>query len=252
MSPEAKTVWLRLNRQVPTCQTIVNSHVCYWTVHEPPSILPQVWRSTPFRWSLLSSALAWALSFPHTWCTIFSLQKVKLAENAWWQRWSLWVRDSHQFYSIVAASIALFIALVNCIVLCGSRSVAKDGVHTGLSNYIVDTPPANACHHGPLHSTAGPPLLHGTITSLISTLFLVVSDVAFNRSYYFGMFLGYLFLDFINGLVLLPVLLSMYGDRKVAIPQKEQQKRRSVQVCKEYVTWVQSGVGVTMTFFLGK
>eukprot|EP00041_Stephanoeca_diplocostata_P029097 m.849985 g.849985 ORF g.849985 m.849985 type:complete len:417 (+) comp23491_c0_seq18:3954-5204(+) len=77
----------------------------------------------------------------------------------------------------------------------------------------------------------GPPLVHGFVTSLISTLFLVVADVAFIRSYYFGMFLGYLVLDCLNGLVLLPVLLSMFGDRKVVIPEKELKKRQTVKVC---------------------
>ena len=98
------------------------------------------------------------------------------------------------------------------------------------SRSLFAKPGAVSTHAHFISFCSGPPLLHGTITSLISTLFLVVSDVAFIRSYYYGMFLGYLLLDFINGLVLLPVLLSMFGDRKVIIPQKEQQKRRSVQV----------------------
>lgn len=77
----------------------------------------------------------------------------------------------------------------------------------------------------------GPPMVHGAVTSLIATLFLAWSDVTFIRSYYFGMFFDFVVVAAPNGLVLLPVLLSLFGDNTVAIPKHERKKRQTVKVC---------------------
>lgn len=74
----------------------------------------------------------------------------------------------------------------------------------------------------------GPPMVHGAVTSFIALLFLVTSDLAFIRNYYFGMFFVLVLIAAANGLILLPVLLSLFGDSTIVIPAHEKVKRASV------------------------
>lgn len=58
----------------------------------------------------------------------------------------------------------------------------------------------------------GPPVIHGGVTSLIASAVLGMSDMPFVRAYYFFMFFLMVLIASVNGLVLLPVLLSIFGD----------------------------------------
>ena len=58
----------------------------------------------------------------------------------------------------------------------------------------------------------GPAMVHGLITSLISIAFLGASETKFIREYYFQMYAYMLLIAAANGLILLPVLLSLVGD----------------------------------------
>lgn len=69
----------------------------------------------------------------------------------------------------------------------------------------------------------GPPMVHGAVTSMIAAAFLVTSEVAFIRTYYFGMFFLLVVVAFLNGIVLLPVLLSLFGDTTMKVPERGDQ-----------------------------
>lgn len=58
----------------------------------------------------------------------------------------------------------------------------------------------------------GDPMFFGMLSSLISCSFLAVSDTEFIRQYYFAMFFAMIIIAALNGFVLLPVLLSLFGD----------------------------------------
>ena len=60
--------------------------------------------------------------------------------------------------------------------------------------------------------TMGPPVIHGGVTSLIASAVLGMSQLPFVRAYYFFMFFLMVLIASVNGLVLLPVLLSIFGD----------------------------------------
>ena len=58
----------------------------------------------------------------------------------------------------------------------------------------------------------GPAVIHGGVTSLIASAVLAMSGIAFIQQYYFFMFFFMVVIASLNGLVLLPVLLSLFGD----------------------------------------
>ena len=58
----------------------------------------------------------------------------------------------------------------------------------------------------------GEPMFFGMLSSLISSAFLAFSATEFIRQYYFAMFFVMIVIASVNGLVLLPVLLSFVGD----------------------------------------
>ena len=62
----------------------------------------------------------------------------------------------------------------------------------------------------------GPAMMHGMITSLISIAFLGASETKFIREYYFQMYAYMLLIAAANGLILLPVLLSLFGDEPLS------------------------------------
>ena len=72
----------------------------------------------------------------------------------------------------------------------------------------------------------GTPVLHGIVTSLITTLFLALSNTAFIRQYYFFMFFFMLVIASINGLVFLPVMLTLFGDE--ALETEAQDRKESL------------------------
>ncbi|EGD73466.1 hypothetical protein PTSG_05169 [Salpingoeca rosetta] len=57
----------------------------------------------------------------------------------------------------------------------------------------------------------GTPLFNGAMSSLIAVLFIVGSRTGFIRDYYFSMFFATIVIAFLNGIILLPVLLSLVG-----------------------------------------
>lgn len=60
--------------------------------------------------------------------------------------------------------------------------------------------------------TMGPAVIHGGITSLIASAVLAMSGIPFIQQYYFFMFFFMVVIASVNGFVLLPVLLSLFGD----------------------------------------
>jgi hypothetical protein len=58
----------------------------------------------------------------------------------------------------------------------------------------------------------GEPMILGSVSSMISCAFLAASDTNFIVQYYFAMFFVLIVIATINGLVLLPVMLSFVGD----------------------------------------
>ena len=62
----------------------------------------------------------------------------------------------------------------------------------------------------------GTPLFNGLVSSVLAILFILGTDTGFIRDYYFSMFFATLAIAFLNGLVLLPVLLSLVGPAPLA------------------------------------
>jgi len=62
----------------------------------------------------------------------------------------------------------------------------------------------------------GEPMFFGMASSLISCAFLAFSETEFIRQYYFAMFFAMIVIASLNGLILLPVLLSFVGDTPMA------------------------------------
>jgi len=61
----------------------------------------------------------------------------------------------------------------------------------------------------------GPPIVHASITTIISICFLATNALGFIREYYFFMFFIMVLIGNFNGLVVLPVLLSLLGDEPI-------------------------------------
>jgi len=82
----------------------------------------------------------------------------------------------------------------------------------------------------------GPPIVHGVVTTLISTAFLATNDMRFIFEYYFFMFFVMVLIASFNGLVLLPVLLSLIGEGPMALDEdhatdvKKSPGRKSMQM----------------------
>jgi hypothetical protein len=74
----------------------------------------------------------------------------------------------------------------------------------------------------------GEPVFFGMVSSLISSLFLAVSETEFIRQYYYAMFFVMIIIASLNGLVLLPVLLSFVGDTPMAGAVGGTAKRASI------------------------
>lgn len=68
----------------------------------------------------------------------------------------------------------------------------------------------------------GWPMFFGGATTLITTAFLAASDIPFIRAYYFEMFFGMTVISLANGLILVPVLLSLpyVGDSPLMSPEQ--------------------------------
>jgi hypothetical protein len=62
----------------------------------------------------------------------------------------------------------------------------------------------------------GPAIVHGSVTSLIAAAALSLSSIQFIVEYYFFMFFFMVVIATLNGLLLLPVLLSLMGDSPVS------------------------------------
>eukprot|EP00055_Hartaetosiga_balthica_P016077 m.99840 g.99840 ORF g.99840 m.99840 type:complete len:1558 (+) comp9034_c2_seq1:60-4733(+) len=57
----------------------------------------------------------------------------------------------------------------------------------------------------------GTAMFHGAASSILATLFIAGSDTGFIREYYFGMFFATIVVSFLNGMIFLPVVLSVFG-----------------------------------------
>eukprot|EP00056_Hartaetosiga_gracilis_P008615 m.124314 g.124314 ORF g.124314 m.124314 type:complete len:1557 (+) comp12952_c0_seq3:165-4835(+) len=67
--------------------------------------------------------------------------------------------------------------------------------------------------------TLGTAMFHGGASSILATLFIAGSDTGFIREYYFGMFFATIIVAFLNGMVLLPVVLSFIGPNSYNISE---------------------------------
>jgi len=85
-------------------------------------------------------------------------------------------------------------------------------VHCFITTPGENTPEGRTARVVSALGTMGPPVIHGGITSLIASAVLGMSEMPFVRAYYFFMFFLMVLIASVNGLVLLPVLLSIFGD----------------------------------------
>jgi Niemann-Pick C1 protein len=60
--------------------------------------------------------------------------------------------------------------------------------------------------------TMGPAVIHGGVSSLIASAVLAMSGMPIIQAYYFFMFFMMVVVASVNGFILLPVLLSIFGD----------------------------------------
>lgn len=63
----------------------------------------------------------------------------------------------------------------------------------------------------------GPAMVHGLITSIISVCFLAASQTPVIRDYYFQMYVNMMLIAGANGLILLPVVLSVVGPAPIQL-----------------------------------
>jgi predicted RND superfamily exporter protein len=128
-------------------------------------------------------------------------------------------------------------SLVN-IVACVGMSVEFSAhiLHQFISEPEVDgNNAANDRNRRVVHALTfmGPPIVHGVVTTLISTAFLATNDLGFIREYYFFMFFVLVLIASWNGLVVLPVLLSLIGDEPMplkGLSVAESKGRKSIHV----------------------
>ncbi|EGD72356.1 hypothetical protein PTSG_00376 [Salpingoeca rosetta] len=63
----------------------------------------------------------------------------------------------------------------------------------------------------------GTAMFHGAVSSILTTLFIAGSDTGFIREYFFGMFFATVVVCSLNGMVLLPVVLSLIGPSPINV-----------------------------------
>ena len=77
----------------------------------------------------------------------------------------------------------------------------------------------------------GAPMVHGAISTLIAVAFIFGSRTPFLVKYYAGLFCAMIVISFLNGMVLLPVILSFIGPAPcVAEGSKEDPGRKGSTV----------------------
>eukprot|EP00049_Salpingoeca_infusionum_P018657 m.358196 g.358196 ORF g.358196 m.358196 type:complete len:1579 (+) comp18070_c0_seq1:103-4839(+) len=78
-------------------------------------------------------------------------------------------------------------------------------------HFLLEQGPDTATRVESTLGFVGSALFHGSFTSLLATLFIAGSNTGFIRQYFFGMFFASIVVSTLNGLVFLPVLLSLLG-----------------------------------------
>ena len=63
----------------------------------------------------------------------------------------------------------------------------------------------------------GTAMFHGALSSIITTLFIAGSETGFIREYFFGMFFATVVVCSLNGMVFLPVVLSLVGPAAISV-----------------------------------
>ena len=66
----------------------------------------------------------------------------------------------------------------------------------------------------------GTAMFHGAVSSIITTLFIAGSNTAFIREYFFGMFFATVVVCSLNGMLFLPVVLSLVGPAPIAVEKE--------------------------------
>jgi hypothetical protein len=89
----------------------------------------------------------------------------------------------------------------------------------------------------------GMPMFHGAVSSILAVLFIAGSKTPFLRNFYFQMFAMIIVVAFVNGTVLLPVLLSLFGASSIHVDHAEETLPSADDKDEEYLAVGESATG---------
>jgi len=76
------------------------------------------------------------------------------------------------------------------------------------------------------------PIFNGSVTTFLGIIMLAFAELPFIRKYFFAILISIVFLGLLNGLVLLPVILSLFGPPAQVITMLYATTQTQAAACK--------------------